>query len=97
MIRVIHDLVRVLVLLVVVGWWLHWMDPANDVVYQALGIAIFMVGGTHLTRRVLMPRLDLQLIALEAVKEKNWPAAIVFAVVVYFLVAIIQVSLAVLK
>lgn len=62
-----------------------------------MGIAIFLVGGTHLTRRILFHRLDLQAIALDAIKEQNFPAAIIFCAVVYFLVQVIDLSMMVLK
>lgn len=95
--RLLHDLFRLLFLLVIVGVALYYLDPTNTAVYQALLIGLFLVGGTHLTRRVLLPRLDLQSIALQAVKENNVSAAIVFAAVMYLLVAVMDLSMEVLK
>lgn len=95
--RVAVDVVRVLVLLVLTGAGLIYADPANVVVFQALGIGIFLVGGTHLTRRVLFHRLDLQSIAQRAVDDVNFPAAVVFAAICGVLVAIMFLSMQVLK
>lgn len=95
--RFMVDFLKVLILMVLVGVMLYLADPANIVVFQAMGIAIFLVGGTHLTRRILFHRLDLQAIALEAIKEQNFPAAIIFCAVVYFLVQVIDLSMMVLK
>lgn len=95
--RIYTDILRVCTLMVIAGMVLYYLDPANIVVFQALLIAVFLVGGTHFTRRIMMPRLDLQLIAKTAIEEKNMPAAIVFASIVAFLVAVIHVSLSILK
>lgn len=95
--RFILDLVRVGVLVGLVGFGLYLLDPSNVVVFQSLGIAIFMVGGTHLTRRLLFNRIDLQSIARIAVEEGSIPAAIVFCAVVFFLVAVMFLSMSVLK
>lgn len=92
-----RDVLRVGILLLVVGTVLVIHDNTNIVVVQALGIGLFLVGGSHLTRRILFHRIDLQSIALRAVEEKNAPAAIVFAVIVAFLVAIMHLSMSVLK
>lgn len=95
--RVISDFLRILALLVVVGVGLYLVDPANAVVFQATGIAMFLVGGTHLTRRILFHRLDLQTIAEEAVKDNNFSAAVVFAAICVVLVSIMHLSMSVLK
>jgi len=73
------------------------MDESNIVVVQAMLISLFMVGGTHLTRRILFPRLDLQAIATDACVNNKLGAAIVFAAVVLFLVAVMFLSMSVLK
>lgn len=95
--RLISDLVRVILLLVVVGVVLYFQDPTNVAVFQALLIAIFMVGGTHLTRRILFPKLDLQKIALDAIKENNFAGVAIFCAVIYLLVAVMELSMKVLK
>lgn len=95
--RLLSDLARVVALMGVAGWFLYLADPANSVVFQAMGIAIFLVGGTHLTRRILFSRLDLQQIASKAINENNLPAAVVFASIVVFLVAVMHLSMAVFK
>lgn len=95
--RFFADVFRVGLLLLAAGSILYLMDPANVVVFQALLIGLFVVGGTHLTRRVLFPRLDLQSIAKRAVEDNNTPAAIIFAAVVAFLIAVMFLSMGVLK
>ena len=95
--RLIADLVRFGLLTVVTGILLMLMDPANIVVIQALGIALFMVGGTHFTRRLLFHRLDLQQIAEDAIKNNSMPAAIVFVAICVFLVCTMFLSMSVLR
>lgn len=95
--RLIEDFLRVTVLLVVVGLVLLKLDSANMAVVQALLIGTFLVGGTHLTRRIMFHRLDLQALAKRAVTEKNMPAAVVFASICLVLVAIMYLSMAVLR
>lgn len=96
MTRILHDLLRVFVLLVVVGVSLYFIDPANMAVYQALLIGLFLVGGSHFTRRLLFSKLDLQSIALKAIQENNITAAVIFAAVIYFLVSVMELSMKVL-
>lgn len=95
--RFISDIGRVAVLLVVNGTALYLMDPANMVIIQALMIGIFFVGGTHLTRRILFHRLDLQSIAKKAVDEQNLSAAVIFAAICAFLIAVMWLSVSILK
>lgn len=95
--RFLHDFLRVALLMFLAGVILFWADPANAVVFQSLGIGIFVVGGSHLTRRILFPRLDLQAIALRAVEENNFSAAVVFVAVCVVLVAIMFISMRVLS
>lgn len=94
--RHITDLIRIGVLLIATGVYLHYSDPTNDIIIEALVIGVFLVGGTHLTRRILMHRVDLQEFALKA-KENPLGASIVFASVVLFLVAVMYIPLMVLK
>lgn len=94
--RLCSDLFRYILLLGLVGFVLYKLDPANVVVFQALLIGMFLVGGTHLTRRILFHRLDLQSIATKAYKENNMAAAVVFASVCLVLVAIMFLSMSVL-
>lgn len=95
--RLLSDIVRVVLLLVVVGSALYMMDPTNTAVFQALLIGIYLVGGTHLTRRILFPKLDLQQIALDAIKENNFAGVAVFCAVIFFLVSVMELSMKVLK
>lgn len=95
--RIFTDLLRVGILMLLVGVLLYLADPANAVVFQAMGIAVFLVGGTHLTRRVLFHQIDLQSIARRAMEENNFAAAIIFAAVIYFLVEVMRLSMTVLK
>lgn len=95
--RLLYDLLRFGVLTIGSGAVLYWLDGSNLVVFQALFIALFMVGGTHFTRRLLFHRLDLQKIALDAINDKNMPAAIVFAAICLFLIATMFLSMSVLR
>lgn len=93
--RMSRDLV-VLALLAAVGVLLMLFDSSNVVVLQAFGITLFLVTGTHITRRVLFHRLDLQEIARFAASHPVG-AAIVFASILVFLVAVMHIGMSVLK
>lgn len=95
--RFLNDTWRIFVLMGVVGTYLILSDPANAVVFQSLAIGIFLVGGTHLTRRILFNHLDLQYIVMTAVKDNNLAAAIVVFSLVIFLVAVMFLSMQVFR
>lgn len=95
--RIVQDILKVLLLLVLAGYLLYLADPANVVVFQAMGVVMFLTGGTHLVRRVMFNRLDMQLIANKAVADNNLAAAIVFASMCAVLIAILFVPMFVLK
>lgn len=95
--RWLVDLIRIGILLLLAGVALYLFDPANVVVFQALGIGIFLVGGTHFTRRVLFHKMDIQDIANKAVQERSLPAAVVFAAICAFLIAVMFLSMSILK
>lgn len=86
------DVARIGVLLVLAGAALLYMDLSNIAVLQSLLVGVFIVGGTHATRRILFPKLDLQQIALQATREANLPAAIIFLAIVLFLIAVMFLS-----
>lgn len=96
-IRRLSDFFRILILVGLVGGLLYWIDASNVVVFQSLAIAMFLAGGTHLTRRILFPRLDLQTIAIKAVEEGNGAAALIFFSVVTFLITMFIVPFLVLR
>ncbi len=91
------DVIRVFLLMIVTGSILYIIDPANAVIYQAVMIALFQVGSTHLTRRILFPHLDLQSIAKKAVEDSSIAAAIVFSSIIAFLIAVMFLSAQVFK
>jgi hypothetical protein len=95
--RWVADLFRFGLLTLGAGAALYWLDESNIVVFQALFIALFMIGGTHFTRRLLFHKLDLQQIAMDAINGKNLPAAIVFFAVCLFLIATMFLSMSVLR
>lgn len=95
--RLLTDLFRVGILLVATGVGLYLMDEANVVVFQSLGVALFMVGGTHLTRRILFPHVDLQAVAKRAYNDNSVAAAIVFAAMVAFLISVMFLSIGMLR
>lgn len=95
--RILRDLIKILVLMVFIGLLLVYFDESNWVIVQMMGIAMFLAGGTHLTRRILLHKLDLQGIAMQAVTEKNVPAAIIFASVVLWCISLMLIPVLVLK
>lgn len=95
--RLLNDMLRIALLLVVTGVLLWYRDEANAVVYDAALIGVFLVGTSHITRRIMMPQLDLQLIARRAIEEANFPAALVFVGVIWFLVQVMDLSMRVFK
>lgn len=88
--------VLVVLLWVVLGVLLVVIDRANVVVLQSFAIGLFLVAGSHITRRVLFHRLDLQTLASKA-GETSVGAALVVASVCAFLVSVMWVGLAVLR
>jgi len=95
--RMANDLYRVVMLIGVCGVLLYLMDEGNIAIFQSLLAGMFMVGGTHLTRRLLFNRLDLQEVALEAIRNQNIPAAIVFVAICMLLIAIMWLSMSLLR
>jgi len=93
--RVWRDVMRIGGLLVLNGILLVMLDEANAVVIQATMIGLFLVGGSHLTRRVLFPDLDLQEFAKTA-KATPLGAALVFMAICGFLSVVIFASMAVI-
>lgn len=93
--RWVRDLVRFLVF-AGFGAGLYLFDSTNMVVLQAFGIGTFLVMGSHLTRRLLFSKLDLQSIAVKACASPMG-AAVVFATICGVLVAIMHIGMAVLK
>lgn len=95
--RYFHDIVRVTILLFIVGMILAYRDTANEVVFDALLLSMFIAGGSHLTRRLLFPALDLQEIAIQAVKNGSIAAAMVFFSVCLVLITLMVMSMSVLR
>ena len=95
--RFLRDLIKVLVLMILIGALLIYFDESNWVIVQMMGIAMFLAGGTHLTRRILLHQLDLQKIAIQAVTEKNVSAAIIFASIVLWCISLMLIPILVLK
>ncbi len=89
--------VKVLVLIIIAGIVLVQLDPSNMAIVQAMLIGAFFAGGTHITRKLLFPALDLQAIARKATEENNLGAAIVFAAVILFLVAVLFAAAGILR
>jgi hypothetical protein len=91
-----QDFYRV-VAFVAVAAALYLFDHVNIAVIQAFGIGAFMALGSHITRRILFPSLDLQAIGMVAVNTRNLGAAIVFASISLVLVALMFLGLSILK
>ena len=90
-----RDVIRTVFFLVLVAA-LYLVDRTNWVVIQALGIGILLAAGSHLTRRILMPQVDLHLIAKKAGETPSGAAA-VFVGVVFFIVAVMYLSMSMLR
>jgi hypothetical protein len=95
--RFMNDVFRIMFLVGICGGLLYLLDDTNIAIFQSLLAGMFMVGGTHLTRRFLFNRLNLQEIALTAVRDNNMSAAIVFVAICLVLVAIMWLSMSLLK
>ncbi len=64
-------------------------DNSYQVVAFSVGVVLMLAGLSHITRRVLFHRLDLQDIGIKAT-ETPLGAAVVFAAIVYFLTVLVQ-------
>lgn len=72
------------------------LDESNWAIAQSVAVGTVLVAGSHITRRILFNRLDLQDIAVKAT-EHPVGAGIVFAAICMFLMSIMWISMAVLK
>lgn len=95
--RTVSDLMRVVFLMGVVGTALWFLDDSNVAIFQSLLAAMFLVGGTHFTRRLLFHKLNLQEIALEAIRNRNGAAAAVFFCICLLLISIMHLSITLLR
>jgi len=86
----------IIVLFVLLGTGLLWVDASNIVVFQSFAIGAFLVAGSHITRRLLFPQLDLQEIAKSGAKDPLG-AALVFLGILAFLVSVMWVGMGILK
>lgn len=84
-----RDSIRITAL-VVLGLSLTLLDVSLNAVAFSAGVVVLLAGVSHVTRRVVMPKLDLQQIAIKAIEEKNVAAAIVVASIVYLLTTLIE-------
>lgn len=91
-----NDVLRGVILLMAAGL-LYLLDPSNVVVFQALGIGILLAAGSQVTRRILMPSLDMQLIAKDAAKASPLAGAIVYASMTIFLSMVMWLSVSILR
>lgn len=90
-----NDLYRAIILLLLVAV-LYLVDEANAVVFQALGIGILLAAGSQITRRILMPAIDMQEVAINAAKASPIAGAIVYAAMIVFLIAVMFLSVSIL-
>lgn len=56
-------------------------DAGTGVILAAVGIMVGTVGLTHLLRRIMFPYVDPKELIQAAIKDKNIPAAMVFAAI----------------
>lgn len=91
------ETVRPLILMVIGALLLfHDLDGANAVWLYAIGVGILLAGGSHITRRVMFNKLDLQSIALKA-SEHPIGAAVVFMCICFVIVSLIWIPVAVVR
>lgn len=95
--RVLSDFFRVMVLVVVAGYCLYLIDHTNIALLQGGLVAVFLAGGAYVVRRIMFHRLDLQTIAIRVLEENSAAGAIIFCAIVYFLVAVMDLALKVVK
>ena len=89
-----RDAGRTLFFVMITAFALLWLgngldDKSYQVVFFSTGVVLLLAWLSHVTRRVLFNRLDLQDIAIEAMKNAMG-AAVVFASIVYFLTVLVQ-------
>lgn len=61
------------------GWLILHNDVGSGVILSASAIMVLTVGMAHLLRRIMFSSIDLGSVARAAIKDKNLPAAIIFA------------------
>lgn len=72
-------------------------DTSSVIWLYSLGVAILLAAGSHLTRRVLFHRLDLQAIALDAIKTRNWQGTVIFVTICAVIVSLMWIPVAVVR
>lgn len=104
-----REIVRVLILIIIglaliagsPGVALAWNVPAISPWGLFLGGMLIAGAVSHIMRRVLFPKLDLQLIANKAIghrhEEPNLPAAVVFASICSILGLLLYLSVSLLR
>lgn len=96
-----RDGFRTLFFVLVTAFALLWLgnglnDKSYQVVFFSTGVVLLLAWLSHVTRRVLFYRLDLQEIAIEAMKNPMG-AAVVFASIVYFLTVLVQAGVGMMR
>lgn len=94
--RTRHDLYRMIAFVIAIAAILV-LDTSNMAVVQAIAISIAVALGTHITRRILFPGVDLQKLIESAWEQQNIAAAICACAIIAFLIAVMNVGLHVLK
>lgn len=91
-----QDLYRTMAF-IVLATLLYVIDATNLVVIQAFLIGTFLALGSHITRRILFPSLDLQEIARRAWQDNSMAAAVVFVGICLVLLGVMHLGFGVLK
>lgn len=96
-----RDAMRITLMSVLAATLLLWLgnglgDSSWRVVAFSAGAVLLVAGLSHITRRVLFHRIDIQDFAIKAA-ETPIGAAISFAAVVYFLTVLVQSGVALMR
>ena len=96
-----RDAMRISMMAILAAALLLWLgnglgDSSWRVVAFSAGAVLFVAGLSHITRRVLFHRIDIQDFAIKAA-ETSLGAAISFAAVVYFLTVLVQSGVALMR
>lgn len=103
--RVYRETFRILLLILIGAVLIHfsaiaakeWDTPALSVWGLFLGGMLIAGAISHVMRRILFPRLDLQSIAIRAINERNIEAAIIFTVISSMLGLLIYLNASILR
>lgn len=90
-----REIARLWLVVAVLGY-LVFRDVTSEAAYYAFGIVLLFTVGTHLTRKLLFPYIDLETVWNKA-NDTPMSSAIVFLSICYLMSTIIQASTALVR